>query len=170
MLCCESGIPGIWNWQRATISATLSLSIVALCLYSLHGYHYLFLSSFSDTCLKLGICLCHSDSKTCKKSMSHGSDEVSLLSIHQKPPHLSLITPASSLISLFIWLTDQRLKQCLCQLAGWCADRPPAAFRKGKGTLLFPCHVSSGTILFHHKLAEMSSFKNCRLPSSFRSY
>lgn len=73
-----------------------------------------------------------------------------------------------SLMSPCGWLADQRLKQCMCTLAGWCPKQQQAAFGQGNRTLLFPCPVNPHTVLFHLKLGEMSLFKNCRLLSSFR--
>lgn len=120
-------------FHMQTLGATLSLSIMALCFHILHGCRYLFISSFFFYVHpKLGIWLCPSDSKTNLKSVSCGSDEVWLLSIHQKPPHRSLITPAPCpMPSLAGWQTRGWSNVCTGS-ADCCADRPAtASFRKG---------------------------------------
>lgn len=122
LLCCKSGVPGIWNWPRATVSTCKPLELLSafpswLCASTAFtGIATYLFPLFLMCVLKLGIRLCLSDFKTSKKSMTHGSDEVWLLSTYQKPPHLSLITPAPlSCPCLFCW-----------QTRGWsnaCADQ-----------------------------------------------
>lgn len=114
------------HFHMQTLGATLSLSIVALCFYSLHGYRYSFNSSFFFYVhLKIGIWLCLSTFKTSKKTwvmalMMSGCSPYT----RKKPPHLSPVTPAPFPMHPFIWLSNQRLKQCMYHSAGWCANRP----------------------------------------------
>lgn len=98
-------------FHMQTLGASISLSITALAFYSLHRSCYLFISLFFDVRLKPGIF------KTSKKSMSGGSDEVWLLSILQKPPHCSLITPAPS-SHVPVWLVGRADVEVMHTLIG----------------------------------------------------
>lgn len=157
LLCCERGVPGIWDWPHAMVSTCKSLELVSafpLWLCTLTAFKgnvtYLF-SLFFYVCLKLGIWLHFSDFKTSLKSMSCGYDEIWFFFIYKKSPHLSLITPAHSFMSPFIWLA----KGGNSAYAHWQVDVPigqqQPTFGKGRGTQLFPYLVSPSTILFKHQ-------------------